>query len=64
MKKKNFNDYSITSQHLGIVIRDNNITRKRTTKRHYPETRYGKTVNLKKKSINFTQLLIFFFYIR
>jgi transposase len=45
--KKKFNDYSITPQHLGNVIRDNNITRKRTTRRHYPETRYGKAINLK-----------------
>mgnify|MGYP006420188889 CR=1 FL=1 len=45
--KKKFNDYSITPQHLGKVIRDNNITRKRTTRRHYPETRYGKAINLK-----------------
>ena len=47
--KKKFNDYSITPQHLGKVIRDNNITRKRTTRRHYPETRYGKSINLKKE---------------
>lgn len=47
--KKKFSDYSITLQHLGKVIRDNNITRKRTAKRHYPKTRYGKTVNLKKE---------------
>jgi len=45
--KKKFNDYSITPQHLGKVIRDNNITRKRTTRRHYPETLYGKSINLK-----------------
>jgi hypothetical protein len=53
LMKKKFNDYSITSQHLGKVIRDNNITRKKTTKRHYPETRYGKTVNLKKEMNKF-----------
>lgn len=49
LMKKKFNNYSITPQHLGKVIRDNNITRKRTTRRHYPETRYGKSINLKKE---------------
>ncbi len=28
--KKKYKDFDITSQHLGPVIRDNNITRKRT----------------------------------
>ena len=28
--KKKYKDFNITSQHLGQVIRDNNITRKRT----------------------------------
>ena len=53
LMKKKFNDYSITQQHLGKVIRDNNITRKRTTKRHYPNTRYGKSINLKKEMEKF-----------
>ena len=47
--KKKFNDFTATSQHLGEVIRDNNITRKRTTRRHYPIMRYGKKINLKKE---------------
>jgi len=46
--KKKHDDFNITPEHLGIVIRDNNITRKRTTVRHYPKTRYGKTVDLSK----------------
>ena len=33
--KKRYKEFDITSQHLGQVIRDNNITRKRT--RHDPE---------------------------
>ena len=49
LMKKKFNDYSITSQHLGKIIRDNNITRKRTKKRHYPKLRYGKKINLTKE---------------
>ena len=45
--KKKFNDYLIMPQHLGKVIRDNNITRKITTICHYTETRYSKPINLK-----------------
>ena len=40
--KKKYKDFDITSQHLGQVIRDNNITRKRTRHEHYPKERYGK----------------------
>ena len=29
-------------KHLGQVIRDNNITRKRKRHEHYPKERYGK----------------------
>lgn len=47
--KKKYPKCLITSQHLGQIIRDNNITRKRTTIRHYPELRYGKLVDLKKE---------------
>ena len=39
--KKKFINFNITSQHLGQVIRDNNITRKRTRHKHYPKERYG-----------------------
>ena len=48
MVRKKHKDFEITPEHLGIVIRDNNITRKRTTVRHYPKTRYGKKVDLSK----------------
>ena len=42
LKYPNFN---ITSQHLGIVLRDNNITRKRTKHQHFPKIRYGIETN-------------------
>jgi transposase len=47
--KKKYNDFNITSQHLGQVIRDNNITRKRTRHEHYPKERYGKPTDIKKE---------------
>lgn len=34
---------------LGVVVRNNNITRKRTKIRHYPKTRYGKPIDQKKQ---------------
>jgi hypothetical protein len=42
-----FNDFEISESHLARVVRQNNITRKRTRVRHYPKTRYGKPVDLK-----------------
>ena len=33
--------------------RHNNITRKRTTRRHYPDKRYNKSINLKKQMTDF-----------
>jgi transposase len=38
--KKKYKDFDITPQHLGQVIRDNNITRKRTRNEHYPKERF------------------------
>jgi hypothetical protein len=38
-------EFNITPQHLGIVLRDNNITRKRTKHQHFPKTRYGIETN-------------------
>jgi transposase len=35
--KKKYKNFDITPQHLGEVIRDNNITRKRTKHEHYPK---------------------------
>ena len=40
-----FEDFDITPQHLGQILRDNNKTRKRTRKEHFPETRYGKQID-------------------
>ena len=47
--KNKYKDFDITPQHLGQVIRDNNITRKRTRHEHYPKERYGKPTNVKKE---------------
>ena len=47
--KKKYKDFDITPQHLGQVIRDNNITRKRTRNEHYPKERYGKPTDIKKE---------------
>jgi transposase len=47
--KKKYTDFDITSQYLGQVIRDNNITRKRTRHEHYPKERYGKPTDIKKE---------------
>ena len=47
--KKKYKDFDITSQHLGQVIRNNNITRKRTRHEHYPKERYGKPTDIKKE---------------
>ena len=43
------NDFVISESHLADVIRDNNITRKRTRQRHYPVLRYGKPIDFKKE---------------
>ena len=51
--KKKYNDFDITSQHLGQILRGNNITRKRTRHEHYPKERYGKPTNQTKELITF-----------
>ena len=48
-------EFNITSQHLGIVLRDNNITRKRTKHQHFPKTRYGIETD-KKKELKYDEL--------
>ena len=40
-----FEDFDITPQHLGQILRDNNKTRKRSRKEHFPETRYGRSID-------------------
>ena len=47
--KKKYKDFDITPQYLGQIIRDNNITRKRTRHEHYPKERYGKPTDIKKE---------------
>jgi len=51
--KKKYKEFDITPQHLGQVIRDNNITRKRTRHEHYPKERYGKLTDIKKELKDF-----------
>lgn len=47
--KKKYKDFNITPQHLGQVLRDNNITRKRTRHEHYPKEQYGKPTDIKRE---------------
>ena len=59
--KKKYKYFDITPQHLGQVIRDNNITRKRTRHKHYPKERYGKPTDITaifKKSIVFLKIAV------
>lgn len=46
--KSKYPDGNISERYLGRVVRGNNLTRKRTRRRHFPETRRGKKVDLKK----------------
>lgn len=41
-----YNDFVITKQHMGKIIRDNNRTYKRVKVRHIPLTRFGKAVDV------------------
>jgi len=43
--KEKYNDFDISSQHLGQVILDNNRTRKRTRHEHFPSLRYNQPVD-------------------
>ena len=51
--KAKFSDFNISESQLARVIRDNNITRKRTRVRHYPETRYNNPIDTKKEMKEF-----------
>ena len=53
--KIKFSDCDISIRHLTRIICDNNHTRKRTRVRHYPETRYGKPIDLKNMMKTFFQ---------
>ena len=37
--------FDITSQHLVQIVRDNNKTRKRTMREHFPKERYKKPID-------------------
>lgn len=43
--KEKFPNFDITPQHLGTVLRDNNMTRKRTRHEHFPKERYKKPID-------------------
>jgi len=45
--KNKFDDFAITDDHLRRVIRDNNLTRKRTRHGHYPKIRHKTPTNRK-----------------
>ena len=47
--KTKFDDYNITLQWLGQVLKYNNITRKRTRVKHFPEKRFGKKIYKKEE---------------
>ena len=53
LTKAHFDDFEISPSQLSRVIRDNNVTRKRTRTRHYPETRYKQKINFKKEMKTF-----------
>ena len=35
--KARFTEFDVIVEHLDVVVQNNNITRKRTKKRHYPK---------------------------
>jgi hypothetical protein len=43
--KQKYNDFDVTSQHLGQIVRDNNKTRKRTRHEHFHNQRYKKPID-------------------
>lgn len=54
---KKFDDFDITPRQLGNVLRDNNISRKRTRHEHFPETRYGKILDKQTELNNFYKII-------
>jgi len=50
---KRFSDLTITPRWLGHVLRDNNMTRKRTRIHHEPAKRFGVDIDFKKEVIHF-----------
>jgi len=45
--KQKYNDFNITPQHLGQIIRDNNKTRKRRQHEHFSNKRYKNPIDKK-----------------
>ena len=58
--KQKYKDFDITPQHLGQIIRDNNITIKRTRYEHYPKERYEKPTDIKKELQTFYKINFYF----
>ena len=54
---KKFNDFDITSRQLGNVLRDNNISRKRTRHKHFPLTRFGKPIDKQEELDKFYKVI-------
>lgn len=48
-----YKDFSITPQHLGSILRDNNQTRKRTRHKHFPLKRRNIPTNQAKEMSDF-----------
>lgn len=48
-----FDDFDVTPQWFGEVLRDNNLTRKRTRINHQPEKRYNKDINIQDELTKF-----------
>jgi hypothetical protein len=51
--KKEFPDISVSRQHLGEILRDNNKTRKRLRHIHQPSTYRGRERNHTKEIIDY-----------
>ena len=51
--KQKYKDFNITRQHLGRIIRTNNITRKRTRHQHFPKERHNKPTDKNKELEDF-----------
>jgi hypothetical protein len=49
INKNQFKHFDVTPQHLGKVIRANNLTRKRTGHKHFSVTRHGTLINKQKE---------------
>ena len=47
--KRKYPDFNVTPRWLGTVVRDNNLTRKRTRVQHRPEMRYGVAIDFQRE---------------